>query len=80
MSPIKQELTITPMLTRGKTIGLDNSGSFKAFRKNTREKKLGMPKTRPQKRLLNCNEFIDFPDRISIPLILAKKNNVIKNR
>ena len=71
------------MLTRGKTIELDSSGSFKAFRKNTKEKKLGMPNTKPQKRLLNCNGLFDtivFPEKIIIPLILAKKNNVIKNR
>ena len=48
------------MLTRGNTIELASSGSFKAFKKNTNEKKLGIPKTMPQKKLFNCNEFFDF--------------------
>ena len=81
--PIIDELTITPILTKGKTIELDSFGSFKAFKKNTKEKKLGIPKIIPQNRLFNCSvlfEIIDFPDRMRIPLILAKKNNVIKNK
>ena len=82
-NPISEELTIIPMLTKGKTIELSRFWSFKAFRKKTKEKKLGTPKTIPQKRLFNCNGFfdlIDFPDRIRIPLILAIINNVIKNK
>ena len=71
------------MLIRGNTVELTRLGSFKAFKKNTKEKKLGIPKTTPQKRLFNCRGFfdlIDFPDKIRSPLRLAKKNNVIKNK
>ena len=71
------------MLIIGKTIELASNGSFKAFRKNTKEKKLGIPKIIPQNILFDCNvlfDTIDFPDRMRIPLILAKKNNVIKNK
>ena len=55
-----EEIIITPILTRGKTIELFVLS--KAFKKNTKEKKLGMPKTIPQKRLLNCKGFFDLID------------------
>ena len=51
------------MLTKGKTIELDSSGSFKAFKKNTKEKKLGIPKITPQKTLFNFNGFLPLNDR-----------------
>ena len=71
------------MLTSGKTIELFRLGSLRALKKNSREKKFGMPKTTPQKTLFNFNGFLplnDFPNRIRIPLILAIINNVIKNK
>ena len=37
--PINEELTITPILTRGKTSELERLGSSSAFKKNTKEKK-----------------------------------------
>ena len=71
------------MLTSGKTIELFRLGSLKALKKNSREKKFGIPKITPQKMLFNCNGFLplnDLADRIRIPLILAIINNVIKNK
>ena len=81
--PIKLELTITPMLTSGKTIELFRLGLLKALKKQSREKKFGIPKIIHQKMLFNFNGFLplnDFPVRIRIPLILAIINNVIKNK
>ena len=55
------------MLTSGKTIELFRLGSLKAVRKNSREKKLGIPKITPQRTLFNVNGFLplnDFPDTI----------------
>ena len=78
-----EEETTTPMLTRGKTSALEILGSSNTFKKKTREKKLGIPKITPQKRFFSCNGFfdvIDCPNRIRIPVILAKKNNTIKNK
>ena len=78
-----EELIITPILTRGKTIELFRLGSLKALKKNSREKKFGIPKIIPKKMLFNFNGFLslnDFPNRIRIPLILAIINNVIKNK
>ena len=71
------------MLTSGKTIELFRLESLRALKKNSREKKFGIPKITPQKTLFNCNGFLplnDFPDRIRTPLILAIINNVIKNK
>ena len=79
--PIREELITTPILTNGKTIELLMLPS--AFKKNTREKKFGIPKITPQRTLFTFKGFLvlkDLPIKIKIPLILAIINNVIKNK
>ena len=49
--PIKLELITMPMLTRVKTIELSRLGVANAFKKNTNEKKFGIPKITPQNML-----------------------------
>jgi len=79
--PIREELTTTPILTNGKTVELSMLTS--AFKKKTREKKLGTPNIIPQNTLFNCNGFLvlnDFPAIIKDPLTLAIKKRTIKNK
>ena len=49
--PIKLELITMPMLTRVKTIELSRLGVANASKKNTNEKKFGIPNTTPQNML-----------------------------
>ena len=62
--PISEDEITTPMLTNGNTSELKMFGSSNAFKKKTKEKKLGIPKTIPQKTLLSCKlllVLIDLP-------------------
>ena len=79
--PIKLELITTPMLTRVKTIELSRLGVANAFKKNTNEKKFGIPNTAPQSKFLIFKKLNCFlANRIKIPVVVALKNNIRKNK
>ena len=80
-----EELIMMPMLIRGKIIELASFGLVKAFKKNTKEQKFGIPREMPQKILFNCNGFFNLiclPEKVynKTPVIAANMNNIIKNK
>ena len=54
------ELTMMPILTRGKTTELSRSVFANACKKKTNEKKFGIPKTNPHITFFNLKGFLCF--------------------
>ena len=58
--PTKLELITIPILVKVKTIELSKLGVANALKKNTRQKKFGMPKVTPQNTSPSLTDFSSF--------------------